>query len=81
MSIGSRDPADPPLIDPNYLATEVDRYAWRAGLRDIIALETTDRTVLGREVIAGEAPPPGFAPLTTDSTDSELDERVKNFGT
>ena len=47
----------------------------------MIALATTDRTVLGREVIAGEAPPPGFAPLTVDSTDQELDERVKNFGT
>ena len=80
VTIGSRNPADPPVIDPNYLATEVDRFAWRAGLRELLALLASDRTVLGREVIAGEVPPPGCEALTADSPDDALDKRVKDFG-
>ncbi|KAK7755844.1 hypothetical protein SLS62_002130 [Diatrype stigma] len=81
VSIASRDPADPPVIDPNYFDTEVDRYVWRTSLRKVASMVTGENTVLGREIIAGETPPEGFAPLSSDATDEYLDARVKAAGT
>ena len=43
VRLASNDPKAAPLIDPNYLATERDRYEMREGLR------------MGREVLAQEA--------------------------
>ncbi|MBP5856961.1 choline dehydrogenase [Marivibrio halodurans] len=43
VGLRSADPADAPLIDPNYLATEEDRRVMREGLR------------LGREILAQPA--------------------------
>lgn len=43
LRLRSADPNDEPLIDPNYLATEPDRYEMREGLK------------LGREVLAQPA--------------------------
>ncbi|KAK8036234.1 glucose dehydrogenase [Apiospora rasikravindrae] len=81
VTIASKDPADPPLLDPNYLATEVDKYVWRHSLRQAAKLMTGDTTVLGRDVVAGETPFGGFEPLTTDVSDEDLDKRVRGQGT
>ncbi|KAK7757305.1 hypothetical protein SLS62_000855 [Diatrype stigma] len=75
--------ADPPLIDPNYLATAVDRWAWREGVRGVVALMTAPNTTLGRGVVDGETPPPenaGGPALTTSSTDEEIEARVRAAG-
>ncbi|KAI1097857.1 GMC oxidoreductase [Jackrogersella minutella] len=80
VTIASKNPADAPLLDPNYYATEVDKYVWRHSLRKITALMTGD-TVLGREVVAGETPFPGFEkPLAVDSSDDYLDSRIMAQG-
>ncbi|RYP12393.1 hypothetical protein DL767_011304 [Monosporascus sp. MG133] len=71
ICIQSGDIADRPIINPNYFATEVDRHSWRAGMRDLIALMTGNRT-LKQYIIAGEAPPPGFSPVIANSTDERL---------
>ncbi|KAI0543189.1 GMC oxidoreductase [Xylaria digitata] len=79
VTIASKDPKDPPLLDPNYFATEVDKVVWRHSLRKITALMTGD-TALGREVVAGETPFPGFEPLSVDASDEYLDKRVQAQG-
>ncbi|KAK7963879.1 hypothetical protein PG996_008433 [Apiospora saccharicola] len=82
VTISSRNPADPPVLDPKYYATEVDRYVWRHGLRRVARLMTGETTVLGREVVEAEALPPdaGIEPLTIDASDEDLDKRVRAQG-
>ena len=69
VRLHSADPADAPLIDPNYLATERDRYEMREGLK------------LGREVLEQ----PAFKefhrredlPGESIRTDAELDAFIR----
>ncbi|RWA10979.1 hypothetical protein EKO27_g4122 [Xylaria grammica] len=79
VTIASKDPKDPPVLDPNYFATEVDKVVWRHSLRKITALMTGD-TALGRDVVSGETPFPGFEPLSVDAGDEYLDKRVRAQG-
>ena len=74
MQLASTDPAADPLIDPNYFATEADRVVMRAGMR--LAMRATE-TPEGKEAIESEVPPKGFKPLTSQSSDEEIDKRVK----
>ncbi|KAJ5015502.1 Oxygen-dependent choline dehydrogenase [Colletotrichum sp. SAR 10_99] len=76
VTIQSADIADAPLIDPNFLGTTVDRYAARETIRRNIRLLTSNETVLGREIIAGEL---AASPLTAVSTDEEIDARVREM--
>lgn len=78
MRLASADPNDEPLIDPNYLSTEVDRYNIREALRTQIALMGGNVTILGREVFDGEEPSGAFSePLASNSTDAYIDARVR----
>ncbi|KAI1114178.1 GMC oxidoreductase [Nemania sp. NC0429] len=79
VTIESKDPKVAPVLDPNFLATEVDKAVWRHSLRGITAL-MTGNTALGREVIAGETPYPGFEEISVNSSDEYLDSRVKAQG-
>ncbi|GAW17463.1 hypothetical protein ANO14919_069200 [Xylariales sp. No.14919] len=79
VTIASKDPKDSPVLDPNYFATEVDKVVWRHSLRKITALMTGD-TALGRDVVSGETPFPGFEPLSVDAGDEYLDKRVRAQG-
>lgn len=76
VSINSSDPAVPPLIDANLFGTEVDRFVWRHGLRVMTEMMTGD-TALGSGIVVGNTPPAGLAPLTRDSTDAEIESRVR----
>ncbi|KAK6825649.1 hypothetical protein PG987_013143 [Apiospora arundinis] len=82
VTISSRDPRAPPVIDPRYLSTEVDRHVWWTALRQMASLVASDSTILGREVIASETPPSAFAgrPLSNArdvlEDDAYLDARV-----
>lgn len=79
ITIESKDPKVAPLLDPNFFATEVDKAVWRHSLRKITAL-MTGNTALGRDVVSGETPFPGFEPMSVDSSDEYLDSRVKAQG-
>ncbi|KAK7754391.1 hypothetical protein SLS62_003684 [Diatrype stigma] len=79
VTIASKDPKDAPLIDPNYFATEVDKFVWRHSLRRITAF-MTGNTALGRDIVEAETPRPGFEPLSVDATDDYLDRRVRSQG-
>ncbi|KAI1341377.1 hypothetical protein F5Y15DRAFT_354772 [Xylariaceae sp. FL0016] len=82
ITISSSRIEDVPIINPNYFATELDRYVWRVGLRNITEL-MTGNTTFGQNIIAGETPPDGFDPITVDSTDDYLNARIAAgaFGT
>ena len=74
VTLASTDPTQDPLIDPNYYATHVDRAVLRAALRrNISAFETAE----AQAVVAEEVPPAGYPALNSESTDDELDARVR----
>ncbi|KAI9933160.1 hypothetical protein MW887_007631 [Aspergillus wentii] len=78
ITLASNDPMTPPLIDPNYYATEVDRAVLRAGIRQVTRLLTD--TPEGKEIVECEVPRPGCEPFRADSTDEEIDSVVKRGG-
>lgn len=76
VTLASKNPADAPVLDPNYYHTEMDRYVMRTALRGLakMLMETKE----GQLIVEKETPPNGFKPLTSDSTDEEIDVRVRN---
>jgi choline dehydrogenase-like flavoprotein len=78
ITLASADPMVPPRIDPNYYASEVDRVALRSGIRTVgkLLLDTPE----GRDIVECETTSTGLAPLRLDSTDDEIDARVKIGG-
>ncbi|KFA51762.1 hypothetical protein S40293_09972 [Stachybotrys chartarum IBT 40293] len=72
VKLASTSAVDPPLIDPNYIGTAVDRYVAREAVRIHLQLGASDNTVLRREILNGEA-----GGLTLDSNDEEIDARVR----
>lgn len=78
VKLASASVVDDPLVDPNYLGTEVDRYVFREGLRQQIALLGSNRTKMSTEVTAYEVPPTGFdVGMSINSTDEYLDARAR----
>lgn len=78
IRLASADPSTSPVIDPNYYATIADRVALRTGIRQV--MRVLQETSEGRDMIDSETPPNGFAPLRLDSTDEEIDARVRRVG-
>ncbi|KAJ4361106.1 uncharacterized protein N0V89_001675 [Didymosphaeria variabile] len=78
ITIAGPDPATSPLIDPNYSATNVDRAVMREGMRSV--MEVLQNTPEMQEFVESERAPDGFVPLTKDSSDAEIDERVTRVG-
>ncbi|KAK5989636.1 GMC-type oxidoreductase acuG [Cladobotryum mycophilum] len=77
VTLASASIKDEPLIDPNYQATEVDKFIARDGLRLQIALAASNETVIGRTILAGETGKPSLSdPLTVDSTDDRIGKRI-----
>ncbi|KAL8681146.1 MAG: hypothetical protein Q9186_002739 [Xanthomendoza sp. 1 TL-2023] len=74
VRLASANPDDDPLINPNYYATEADRVVIREGMRLAMrAFETPE----GQEIVDHEVVLNGFSPLTSTSTDEEIDARVR----
>ena len=78
ITLASKDPCDAPLIDPNYCATEADRYVLREDLRKIMSV--LQETPEGKEMVISETVGDGFQPHTPRSTDEELDSIVRRTG-
>ena len=74
----SGDPTENPIIDPNYLDSEMDREAMRTGIRSV--LHTMLDTAAGKSIIEEETPTPGQSPLSSSSSNSEIDRRVAAVG-
>lgn len=77
VTINSSDPTVPPVINPNFFASEVDRFIWRDGLRKVIQMMVGGVSPLSQGIVVGEAPPAGLPALTVDSTDEEIDARIR----
>ncbi|RFU30692.1 hypothetical protein B7463_g5669, partial [Scytalidium lignicola] len=77
ITLASADPLAPPVIDPNYYATETDRAIYRDALRKHmrVLLDTPS----GKSAIAAEVPPAGFPALGPTSSDADLDRRIGAF--
>ncbi|KAF6812299.1 Oxygen-dependent choline dehydrogenase 3 [Colletotrichum musicola] len=78
VGLRSTNPSDAPVIDLNYLTTEVDRHVYREGLRQLTRLML--ESSFGKEYISGETPPDDFAPVSLEDTDEYLDSRVAHAG-
>jgi choline dehydrogenase-like flavoprotein len=75
ITLQDSNPHSKPLIDPNYLATEADRYMMRAGIRKI--REMVRDTPAGREMIDDETVEDGATPVRVDTSDAEIDSLVR----
>ncbi|KAL7917696.1 GMC oxidoreductase [Trichoderma austrokoningii] len=76
VTLNSASINDVPNIDPNYHATEVDKFVARNGIRLQVAFANSNATVIGRDIISGELGAPGFnETFTTTSTDAYIDSR------
>ncbi|KAF2501931.1 putative glucose dehydrogenase [Lophium mytilinum] len=77
ITLSSSDPAAPPVIDPNYYATETDKHVMREGFRmhTRLMLDTPE----GKELVVEEHTPPELPILGLDASDEQIDQRIK-FG-
>jgi choline dehydrogenase-like flavoprotein len=78
VSLRSSDPNDPPVIDQNFYATEADRFILREGLKHTSSVYLD--TKAGQSFIAEQLVPEGHAPITADTSDADIDARVRRFG-
>ncbi len=78
VTLASNNPTDDPVIDPNYYATEMDRYVIRTGLREIEKMLT--ETAEGKVFVESETTPSGFEPIGSETSDEEIDRRVSKVG-
>ncbi|KAH8885296.1 alcohol oxidase [Thozetella sp. PMI_491] len=78
ITISSSDPFVDPQIDPNYYATEADRQSLRYGIRQ--ALRLLQETNSGTSIVDDELPPAGYPMLSANSTDADIDARVRRAG-
>ena len=78
ITLSSSSPTDQPVIDPNYYSTHVDRTVLIQGTRRVMQalLETSS----GKSFVDAEMAPPGLSPLSFNSTDAEIDARIRNTG-
>ncbi|KAJ0417670.1 alcohol oxidase [Aspergillus carlsbadensis] len=78
ITLANTDPASAPIINPNYLSTEVDRAIVRDGIRTVarLILETPE----GQEIVDHEIPRPGNTPARLNSADEDIDENIRRAG-
>ena len=77
VTLRSWDAKEMPLVDTNSYATEADRYNMRQGLRKIhqVFLDTP----AGQEMVVQETMAKELMPLTSSSSDAEIDKRVRQI--
>jgi choline dehydrogenase-like flavoprotein len=75
IRLADTDPKTAPVIDPNYLATEVDRYVLREGVRQ--TYKVLCDTEIGKSIIASETVESYGRPVTKESSDEELDDLIR----
>lgn len=73
VTLASDKVTDNSIVDPRYFATEHDRAVLRAGMRR--ALQAMESPAL-KDYIQGETPSLNMPPITSTSSDVELDKRI-----
>ncbi|KAL8821749.1 MAG: hypothetical protein Q9223_000273 [Gallowayella weberi] len=64
------DPADEPVVDPQYYTTSVDKELLRSGVRRIEELMQTPAV---KNVVEGKTPSKGLLVLCSDASDNDMD--------
>ncbi|KAI1739491.1 hypothetical protein F4680DRAFT_421724 [Xylaria scruposa] len=78
IKLASANCNEPPLIGPNYLGTAVDRYVAREAVKTQIKFAGSSATVIGREILDGEAGTAGFDEvLSVEPTGDYIDARIR----
>ncbi|KAK1457528.1 hypothetical protein CCUS01_09642 [Colletotrichum cuscutae] len=77
VTLASADPSEAPLIDPNFFASEVDRFVWRDSIRRMTRMMIGGESPLSQGIVEAEAPAEGLKPFTLESTDEEIEERIR----
>lgn len=75
VTLASGRANDSTQVDPNYLATELDRHGMREGIR--LHNRLVQETSVGKRLIEKEALPEGFPELTAASSDEDIDKLVR----
>lgn len=74
----SSNPGDPPTINPGYFATALDRLTLIHGVRRMLQLMLATSAL--KPYIEAEVPPRGLPPLHFDSSDAEIEARIRASG-
>ncbi|PWY87046.1 glucose dehydrogenase [Aspergillus sclerotioniger CBS 115572] len=75
IKLADRDIRSAPHIDPNYCATETDRYVLRDGLRKL--REALRDTTAGQGIIDSETVEENFQPLGPNTDDQAIDNLIR----
>lgn len=75
IRLADTDPHSAPLVDPNYMATEADRYVLREGMRKLY--QVFRETDAGRAIIDSETVGDGVKAVSTEASDEDLDEKIR----
>ncbi|KAI1407198.1 GMC oxidoreductase [Hypoxylon sp. FL1857] len=67
-----------PHIEPNYFTTALDRVCLIYGARRLLRLMLGTESM--RDFVESEVPPPGHTPLTLESSDNEIENRIRAIG-
>ncbi|KAI1659209.1 putative GMC oxidoreductase [Daldinia decipiens] len=67
-----------PHIEPNYFTTALDRVSLIHGVRRLLNVMLGTEAL--KDYIESELPPPSFTPLTLESSDSEIEDRIRAVG-
>ena len=76
VTLASNDPAAEPIVDPGYYSTLADKEMLRSGVRRIARVMETPAA---REIIEAETPPKGMPILTPNSSDEDIDARIRAY--
>ncbi|KAF2024147.1 mitochondrial putative choline dehydrogenase [Setomelanomma holmii] len=74
VTLKSADPKDNPICDPRFLSTDTDRFIIRRAVRENMRIAATSPLA---DEIEGEVAPVGFPTLTKDSSDEDIDQRIR----
>ena len=76
-TVTSSDFTKDPVISPNYFGTEADHVAMRAGARLTMRIPENP---IGQSIVECETPPAGFSALTSQSSDEDINARIRAHG-
>jgi choline dehydrogenase-like flavoprotein len=75
IKLAESNPQSAALVDPNYMATETDRYILREGMRKLY--HVFRQTEAGRAIIDSESVGDGVKAVSPEATDENLDEIIR----
>jgi choline dehydrogenase-like flavoprotein len=75
IKLTDANPHSAPLVDPNYMSTEADRYTLREGMRKLY--QVFRETDAGREIIDSETVGDGVKAVSLETSDEDLNEKIR----